>query len=211
LEVLVIQSAAKLIIIDTLMNVIPGGDDNSSKGMNPFYQGLRRIAERTKSVIIVIHHANKLNGYRGSTAIKGGSDLLIQVSSNPNSPNIDFKTEKERDIAHTEWAAVSYLEKGNKFFLSSSVKKMTRLGKSQEHVLYYLSEYQDVTMNDIKENHGECSPSSLRDATYKLKDFKYIEDAGWKGKSRIVQLTELGKNYVEVYLSSPIDAYLHSV
>lgn len=192
---------AKLLVIDSLVTVL-NGDENSSKEITQLYINLKSIAEEFDCAILVIHHSNKLEGYRGSSAIRDQSDLLIQVSSKNTSPNIDFKTEKERDIPHTEWAAVSHLEKGKSFYLVSSHSKLKRLGKAQEIVLNYISTYDRATMEDLKNNSGDCASSAVRNAAYKLLENHYVTNDVFKGKSRIFELTEIGKDYAKRYLPS---------
>jgi RecA-family ATPase len=207
LQMMILSCKAKVVIIDTLMDVLDGGDDNSSKDVAPLYKKLRVVAGITGSVIIIIHHANKMNGYRGSTAIKGGSDLMIQISSKTTSPNIDFKTEKERDIAHVEWAAVSYFDKGKMFYLTSSVKKISKMGKVQEHVLNYLYSNPNATLEDMKTNKGNCSANSIKPVVYKLVDMGYLS-IDKKGHKSIFELSEMGNNYADMYLTVNLGDYL---
>lgn len=193
---------AKFVVIDSLVTIL-NGDENSSKDITQLYINLKTIAEEMQCAILLIHHSNKLEGYRGSSAIRDQSDLLIQVSSKNTSPNIDFKTEKERDIIHTEWSAVSHLEKGKSFYLVSSKSRLKRLGKAQEIVISYLSTYERATMDDLKRNSGDCSPASIRNAAYQLIELHYaINGTFAKGNSRIFELTEIGKDYARQYLPS---------
>lgn len=202
---------SKLIIIDSLVTVLDG-DENSSKEIAQLYKNLKKIADEFHCAIFVIHHSNKIEGYRGSTAIKDQSDLLIKVTSKNGSPNIDFETEKERDIDPTKWSAISHLEKGKKFYLiSSKSTRIKKLGKAQEHVLSYLLEYKNATMEDFKTNNGECSSSAIRNAAYKLLEDGYVSNDEWKGKSRLFVMTELGNEYANNYLSSGLEEYISSL
>lgn len=196
-------TGARLVVIDSLVTVL-NGDENSSKEITQLYINLKGIAEEMDCAVLVIHHSNKLEGYRGSSAIRDQSDLLIEVKSKNTSPNIDFKTEKERDIPHTEWSAVSYLEKGRKFYLISSSNKLKRLGKAQEHVISYLETYNKATMDDLKSNNGDNSSSAIRNAAYKLIEDNYVNNDEFVkgGKARLLQLTDIGRNYAKQYLPS---------
>lgn len=203
-------SGAKLLIIDSLVTVLQG-EENSSKDMLQLYINLKNIAVELSMVVLIIHHANKVNGYRGSTVIRDQSNLLIHITSKSESPNIDFETEKENDIQHTKWSAVSYLDKAtNKFYLLSSRNKQARLGKAQEHVIAYLYQYNRATMDDLKTNHGDCSSSAIRNAAYKLLDDKFITNDEFKGKARILQLTEIGRSYAEQYIGSSIENIINT-
>ncbi|MCX6065491.1 MAG: AAA family ATPase, partial [Chloroflexi bacterium] len=97
LHSLITQTGARFVVIDALADVMPGRDENAVQFVQPVFIALRKVAELTQAAIVIIHHSNKAGGYRGSTAIKGAVDLMLQVESQPESPNIDFKTEKARD------------------------------------------------------------------------------------------------------------------
>src|SRR3990172_633961 len=153
LEKAIQATNARVVVIDSLVTVLQG-DENSSKEITQLYNNLSEIAKKMKIAIFVIHHSNKLEGYRGSSAIRDQSDLLIKISSKSGSPNIDFETEKERDVDHQKWAAISCLDKNKKFYLiSSKSSRLSKLGKAQEHIINYLLEYQQATMEDLKTNH----------------------------------------------------------
>jgi len=202
---------AKMVIIDSLVTVLDG-DENSSKEIAQLYKALKKIADECGCAIFIIHHSNKIEGYRGSTAIKDQSDLLIKVTSKNGSPNIDFETEKERDIDPTKWSAISHLEKGKKFFLvSSKTNRLSKLGKAQEHVISYISQYGKATMEDLKTNNGDCSSSSIRNATYKLLETNYVSNDEWQGKSRLFVLTELGQAYAQNNIISSLEEYISSL
>ena len=73
-----------LIVIDSLSDVMDG-DENSKEDVQPVFNNLRLIADQTNTAIFMIHHPNKMGGYRGSSAIKGSVDLMIEVVSQDGS------------------------------------------------------------------------------------------------------------------------------
>lgn len=197
------STGAKLVLIDTLTDVLAGGDDNASKDVNPLYRGLRMLADHYDALIIVIHHNNKMGSYRGSTAIEGSSDLMIQVSSKQDSPNIDFEITKKRDdIRRTKWSAYIY-SPDDSFLLRSSDKPMYKLGKVQEHIINYLNDYEKATIEDMQLNNGGHSKSSIKGAIYKLIEQKLAMPCGYIGKKKLYCLSPDGKYYAET-LSSVI-------
>ncbi len=204
LYTIVKQSGARLILIDTLMDVLAGGDDNASKDVSPLYKGLRKIADDFKAVIIVIHHTNRNGSYRGSSAIKGSSDLMIQVKSQQDSPNIDFEITKKRDdIIKTKWAAFIFSSEG-KFSLRKSGKQPSKVGKVQEFVLKYMYDYERVTIDDLAKNNGGHSNSSFKGALYKLIDDQYADRDGYDGKKACYKITQFGRDYVDTFIPSEI-------
>jgi len=98
LQELINKSGARLVILDALVDIMAGGDENAVSDVQPIFGGLRRIAELTQSAIVVIHHTNRTGEYRGSSALKGAVDIMLMVTSAGNESIITFKTEKARDI-----------------------------------------------------------------------------------------------------------------
>ena len=78
---LVHQTGAGLLVIDALMEVTPGADENSVKDMKPGLIALDAIAKRTHAATNLIHHANRNGDYRGTSALKGSVDVMLKVES----------------------------------------------------------------------------------------------------------------------------------
>ena len=69
-------------VIDSLMDIIPGVNENDSGAMNQIFSALRSLVKQTGCSFLIIHHVNKANGdYRGSSAIKGAIDALYTLKS----------------------------------------------------------------------------------------------------------------------------------
>lgn len=168
LLVLVLKTGAKLVIIDALVDVLIGGDENSSTDMQTLFQGLRRIADVTGAAFIVIHHTNRADKYRGSSAMPGAIDLMLKVESKDDSPNIDFESEKTRDIEPTQFAAVAHFDNGTFKLTSSSPKpKQEHFSTSESFVMRFL-EKADASMDEIEANADTCTPNAARQAVNKL-------------------------------------------
>ena len=105
----------ELILIDALADVMDG-DENSKEHVQPVFNNLRKIAEETGAVVMVIHHSNKMGGYRGSSAIKGSVDLMLEITSSNGSNIIKFTSQKERDIERITFSAKAIWE-DDKFYL----------------------------------------------------------------------------------------------
>jgi predicted ATP-dependent serine protease len=164
-ESAIIDTKAKLVIIDALADVMDG-DENSKKDVQPIMNSLRKIADNTDSAILLIHHSNKSGGYRGSTVIKASSDLMIQVSSEPDESIINYKTEKNRDGNHLNWSANATWE-DDMFHLESASSSKKNNGR-EEYVLSYLLEHGESEVNDIIEKPIGCTQQGARKAIYAL-------------------------------------------
>jgi len=163
----VLGLGAKLVIVDALADVMPNGDENAVKDVQPIFHALRVLAEEAQCAIIVIHHSNKVGTYRGSTALKGAVDLMLMVSCDGD--NVTFKTEKARDIEPVRFAALANFAPGM-FNLSPAEAKeyQERIPPGEEYVARYLIAHPDSTVDDIKDNADTCSIIAARRALYKL-------------------------------------------
>jgi hypothetical protein len=187
---------AGLTIIDALADVMDG-DENSKQDTQPVFTNLRRIAEKTNTAIIVIHHSNKSGGYRGSSAIKGALDLMVKIESENDSNWVYFKSEKTRDAEGVKLAGVATWTE-DQFYMSAAdgSEKMQIKPKSQQFVIDYLSNNGESNVSDITDHADICSPESARRAIYTLANEKIIKrmNAGGQGKEAIYAIVESSVN-----------------
>jgi hypothetical protein len=191
IQALIEQTGARLVILDALADIMDG-DENDKKDVQPVFNALRKIAERTDSAILVLHHSNKTGGYRGSSAIKGSSDLMIQVTSENGSNLVNYNTEKNRDGDKTTWAAEAVWEE-DQFYLKPTTRQLNEHGRAEAYILNFLTEngasYVDVMMAAAE----PCSSQSARQAVYSL------------AKKGIIIRTNIGTKRKAIYeLSSPV-------
>lgn len=200
LRSLITRKNVHLVIVDTLAGIMPGCDENSVKDVQPIFLSLRRLAERTEAAIILIHHTNKIGNYRGSSALKAAVDLMLMVSSKPESHDIDFKTEKARDTEPINFSAVANFM-SDRFWLAPSPIKgnVQSFNNAQTYVLRYLLSNGDSSMADIKANADSCGASTARDAVYALGKLGLAirTDGGGKGVKALYDLTDKGREQVE--------------
>lgn len=201
LRALIIRKKIHLVIIDALADVMPGRDENAVKDTAPIFLSLRAVAEETQAAIIVIHHSNKMGGYRGSSAIKGAIDLLLSVEKKNDGKVINFRTEKARDTTAGAFAAEMNFIDG-KFFLSESEFEKTAqaYSKGDRFVMRYLLEHGESSVKDISDNADTCATTTARNCIYALADKFIIErtNGGGKGSGAMYNLTEKGRTIAEV-------------
>ena len=142
------------------------GDENAKKDVQPVMNNLRKIADNTDSSIILIHHANKGGGYRGSTAIKASSDLMVQVSSDLDDSVISFKTEKNRDGTFISWSAEASWEDDIFYLLPTS--PVHRSSSREEFVINFLKENGESTISEIIKSPVGCTAQGARKAIFSL-------------------------------------------
>lgn len=186
---LVLELDAKLIIIDALADVMLGGDENAVKDTQPVFANLRFIAELTGAAFIVIHHANKGGGYRGSSAIAGAIDTLLSVESKQDNSLITFKTEKMRDGEPLNFACEANWTDEGFYLTQSEITERAFLSKSQQYVLDFFTEKGDAKFADLLNftDKNIYTESALRKAVQYLTNEKLLKrkDSGGKGAKAI--------------------------
>jgi len=190
---LILQTGAGLVVVDALMEVVPGADENSVKDMKPALIDLDEIAKRTGAATVLIHHSNRGGDYRGTSALKGSVDVLLKVESKKDSPNIDFEVEKARDTESIKFSARANFGPGQ-FWLSGSdrIESAPRLSKSQEYVIRYLAENGQSGMDDIKGHADRCTDNAARQAVFSLVSAGLVQraDSGGSGQKAFFALTK---------------------
>jgi predicted ATP-dependent serine protease len=168
LQQLITDTGAGLVIIDALADVMDG-DENAKKDTQPVFTALRKLAELTGAAIIIIHHANKGGGYRGSSAIKGALDFMYKVESDEESNFITFKAEKARDSKAASFTAAAHWTE-NQFYLTpaEAKPKEKRMTEGMQYVLRYLKRQGPSPISHITAAVDTCSERQARDGIYSL-------------------------------------------
>lgn len=168
---------APVVFIDTLADVCVGMKLVSPDDMIAPLSALRKLASTTRSMIVFIHHANKLGQYLGATTISGKADLLLGVTPK-TATVVEFKSEKARHVGELRFAARqvrSVIDGRDAFQLMDA--NTTALDRSQRlndmrgtprHVLNHLREHGASTIADmIDELNGK---DAVRKSVLRLKD-----------------------------------------
>jgi len=87
-----------LIVLDTLAWCMTGGDENSSKDMQIVIANCRRIQEETGATILLVHHTTKRGGAeRGSSALRGGADMMIELVNRDGTLELSCSKSKDSE------------------------------------------------------------------------------------------------------------------
>jgi hypothetical protein len=90
----------KLVIFDTLARCMIG-DENSARDMGLMVRHSDLIMQRLNTSVMLVHHTGKKgNGERGSSALRGAADMMIELSSVNNV--ITLKCSKSKNTAGFE-------------------------------------------------------------------------------------------------------------
>jgi hypothetical protein len=190
------ETDARFVVIDALVDIMPGGDENAVADVQPVFIALRDLADEAGAAIVLIHHNNKAGGYRGSSAMHGAVDTLIGVKKDGDEIALD--TLKRRDGEPFKFAAVGYWEPGRFWMVQTEVTESpTVLSKSEQYVIRYLTERGASELTEITAHADICSGGSARNAVYALTNKGFTErcDAGGQGTKATYDLTETGKTY----------------
>lgn len=193
LIILISETGAKLVIIDALADIMLGGDENAVKDTQPVFAGLRKASELTGASFIVIHHSNKLGGYRGSSAIAGAIDSMLLIQSKPESDLITFKTEKVRDGKPLTFAGEAKWSDSGFYMTSTDYRTTEILSKAQRFTLDYFTENGDSTLEKLADYAGGLyAYQTLKKAIQALVNSGLLtrKDIGGKGSEATYGLTE---------------------
>ncbi|HEX5733354.1 MAG TPA: AAA family ATPase [Blastocatellia bacterium] len=98
-----------LVVIDTLARCLVGGDENSAKDMGLFVDSCGKIQKVTGAAVMVIHHKGKNNSTeRGSSALRGAADAMLEVSSDEGL--ITLACDKMKDASPFEPRRLRFVE-----------------------------------------------------------------------------------------------------
>lgn len=88
----------KFVVIDTLARCFDG-DENSAKDMGTFIRACDRIRNELQTAVMVIHHSGKgTGGERGSSALRGAADSMIEITEDDN--RVKVSCSKMKDGQH---------------------------------------------------------------------------------------------------------------
>jgi RecA-family ATPase len=153
LEGAIDETGAKFVIIDSLSDIMQGGDENAVKDTQPVFMVLSDIAKRTRSVILVIHHTGKNGTTRGSSAIPGAVDLAIIAKRSSDGDRIDFETEKARIVPNLKWSAkMTWTE--DQFYIERIEKPGADVLTGKEQAILAYLENKPATTKEIETETG---------------------------------------------------------
>lgn len=149
-----------LVVIDTLAQTTPGGNENSSEDMGLVIANCQKMMHVLKTSVLLVHHAGKdtTKGARGWSGLRGASDCQIEVVGDGQGNTVAKVVKlKERSAGelfgyHLDVIPLGLDEDGDENSTCVAVEaaissdfmdeKSTRMGSEQ--ALYYEA-YQDLT------------------------------------------------------------------
>lgn len=90
--------ALDLLIVDTLHSATAGADENSAQDMGRVLKAVKVAARALGCAVLLVHHTNKAGtGERGSSALRGAMDCMVEVK--PAAGKFALACEKLKDGA----------------------------------------------------------------------------------------------------------------
>lgn len=91
-----------LIVFDTLARCLIGGDENSARDMGLAVAAVDSIRRETGAAVLLVHHTNKAaSAERGSSALRGAADTMIELS-NSGDGSVKVSCAKSKDSPEFE-------------------------------------------------------------------------------------------------------------
>lgn len=166
---LVERTGARLVLIDALVDVALGADENSVKDMIPVLHGLRQTVDATGATALLIHHPNRAGSYRGSSAIAGALDAILEFDKASGTQALwDLRTEKQRDGEPINLRLMLRWD-GDMFDVKRApdAPKAETFSKAESYVLRVLADG-PMKKVDIEAGADSCSEDAARKAVYSL-------------------------------------------
>ena len=189
LRLLILELGARLVIIDSWIASTPDiENENDSVKVHSVLRTLRHLAAELEIAIVIVDHTNRNNGYRGSTAKKGGVDCMLRVASKSGCDLISFDIEKARDTEPFKFAALAHFSDGDSFYLTAQEGPSGSTlveSKWDAPVLNYLGENGESTIRKIAAALNGLTESAARNVLGKLGKENKVVRANDGGRGRV--------------------------
>ncbi len=99
-EILSTAGSGCLVVIDTLNQSAPGADENASADMSRIIANAKRLGERVRGLVLLVHHAGKdqARGMRGHSSLFAAMDAVIKVTATNGDREWNVTKAKDDDI-----------------------------------------------------------------------------------------------------------------
>lgn len=84
-----------LIFIDTLARSFVGGNENTQEDMNRYVAAAGHLQVRYGATVVILHHLNRQGEFRGSSALPGALDTMIEMEK--TTEGVVLRCQKQKD------------------------------------------------------------------------------------------------------------------
>lgn len=98
-KAIVNAGSGDIIVLDTLAQMTPGGNENSGEDMGLALSHCRAIRAATGSMVVLVHHSGKdqSKGARGWSGLRGATDVELEVTYEKGDPVRVLRVSKQKD------------------------------------------------------------------------------------------------------------------
>lgn len=176
------EAKPDLLIIDSL-TAYSGGqitDSHASAQMGPLMQALTDLSHETGVAVVIIHHARKADGaYRDSTAIGGGVDILIEISTPDEAKDPTLRKAKVRGRIPTRGFQYRYDEQGREILLAHT-SGYTRI---EVRIPEYVRANPGCSRNQVAAAMNEKRTVALSAIEFLIKDGQLVDNGNENGSA----------------------------
>lgn len=98
-----IRPSISLIIFDTYARCLIGGDENSARDAGLAIRNCATLQRKLNAAVLLVHHTNKAeSSERGSGALRGGADSMIEIQSTDQDIRVQCSKMKDKEPWPTE-------------------------------------------------------------------------------------------------------------
>ena len=144
-----------LIVIDTMHTAILEAEENSSRDMGKVLHKCRDIAASQKCAVLLVHHSNKLgSSERGSGAVRGSCDCIIEIQGADSGKSSKMVCSKLKDGEswQTQEFRLEKMEGSSSVYVSwGELCDANKSGVKNEH---NEEQYKEVLINELRKDPG---------------------------------------------------------
>lgn len=174
-----------VLVIDTLHTATTGADENSSQDIGKVLQECRLVATTLGCVVVLVHHTNKGGtSERGSSALRGAMDFVIEIKKQSESGTAFMSCSKLKDGEPWKDKAFTLCKNGDSgsvhvsWNVSSEVRQLGKTEQSKIKLIEHMERFKDQRFSckalsaviDQKENY------TLKLLNHLVKESKCIQE-----------------------------------
>lgn len=176
----------RMVVLDTLARCMVGGDENQASSIGIVNDSIKHMVNQLKCAVLLIHHSGKAgSSERGSTALRGAADSMVQVSASDGYTVLiqdKLKDAARRDpiklalveVEDTESCVLVPLDKAPKEFLQRMPPAQAAILRAMSGELFAAG----IRFAQLKELLTQYTPSVIYYAINALLRRRYIQQTG---------------------------------
>lgn len=135
-----LEKTTAMVVFDTYARCIPGGDENSAKDTGRAIQQCARIQRQLKCAVSLVHHTNRAErGERGSGAMRGAADTMIEMVNSDGSIRVDCSKSKDFEPWPTEHYRFHQVDNSGILVPDNGAAHTDALTNTQNRILEFLT------------------------------------------------------------------------